>query len=201
MPLNQDTHAELDAEEERCPLPGRDDMIARYSAGSLTPQESDLFEVHLIGCATCQADVRLAAAIRAELRTRTQRRRRFSSAAVIAAAAAVVAIVLVPGVRDRSPQVHRSDRASTEPTPLSPTGEVAHASWLKWTRVPEAAGYNVKVFTADGTLVWDTRAQAESVAIQPLPLQRGNDYFWIVAAELHDGSVLRSAATRFRLKR
>jgi hypothetical protein len=204
MLSNQDTSTLPDDDDPRCPLAGRDDLISRYAAGTLTSEESDRFEVHLIGCENCQTDVRLAAAVRGELRTRTQRRRLLgrSAAVMAAAAAAVVVIVLVPRVSDdRATQIHRSDGASVEPTPLSPTGEVANALWLKWTRVPDATGYEVKVFTADGNVVWETRVKAESVAVRPRqPLRSGNSYFWIVAAELQDGSVARSAATRFQLK-
>lgn len=52
---------------EACTVAAGHDRIHRYVAGTLTPEELDAFEPHLLDCATCQSQVRQGFAIRAAL--------------------------------------------------------------------------------------------------------------------------------------
>ena len=74
-------------------------VVERYAARTLSESETELFEEHLLTCATCQSEVRLAAGIRAGLSAagRPRRTSRFVAGAgaglAIAASIAVLLIV------------------------------------------------------------------------------------------------------------
>jgi tetratricopeptide (TPR) repeat protein len=89
------------------------ELAARYVAGKLAAAELTQFELHLLGCDECQANVREAAMVRSALRVQ-HRRIRYAVAGVPAAlaAAAVIAWLL------------------WAPTQLQRLGQVANAPGL-----------------------------------------------------------------------
>jgi tetratricopeptide (TPR) repeat protein len=86
----------------------REEQVARYVAGALQPEEAAAFEDHFLACARCQAEVRVAAAVRAaapEFAVRPARRSRPLARAgwTVGLAAAAVVVLLVwrmPGARN-----------------------------------------------------------------------------------------------------
>lgn len=50
-----------------CDPSDREEMAERYVAGSLSPEEAEAFEAHLLECESCREEVRLAEAIREAL--------------------------------------------------------------------------------------------------------------------------------------
>ena len=70
------------------------DTPARYAAGRLEGPEAEDFELHLIGCASCQESVQLASAIRGELRDAPARSRRIRGWPVVLAGAVAATLVL-----------------------------------------------------------------------------------------------------------
>lgn len=87
--------------ETLCARYQSDETISRFAAGTLPDSAAEDFERHLIGCADCQREVRLAAAIRREASalTGTSRHGRVGRRAIAAAVALAAAIVAVSSVR------------------------------------------------------------------------------------------------------
>ncbi|HUF50065.1 MAG TPA: zf-HC2 domain-containing protein [Longimicrobiales bacterium] len=88
----------------RCTGEIADDTVHRYVAGTLGEAEETAFEIHLLTCAACQAEVRTGAAIHATLRTADsglasvpawQRSRRVLRWALPAVAAAALLLVVL----------------------------------------------------------------------------------------------------------
>jgi tetratricopeptide (TPR) repeat protein len=86
----------------RCPARENTDQVQRYVAGTLSPDEVEAFEVHLLECTHCQQEVREGATIRAALIERREegggarRRRIFVPALSFATAAAIAMWLLLP---------------------------------------------------------------------------------------------------------
>ena len=105
------------------------------------------------------------------------------------AAAAIAIILLNPArsLRERSTsesrEVTRETAITTAESPriLSPSGRVAEASELRWTSVPEADTYRVRIWNHDGDVIWTTETRDTVVAI-PSTVQRGISYLWEVDA-------------------
>lgn len=88
-----------------CDAIATDGVIERYVAGRLQPEAREAFEDHLVACARCQGDVRLAVTLRAELREPTRGAtarppRRWLMPAGLALAATIAAILWLPSRRD-----------------------------------------------------------------------------------------------------
>jgi tetratricopeptide (TPR) repeat protein len=75
------------------------EVVHRYVAGTLPPDELERFEVHLLDCTACQEAVRESATLRAALRRGAvgdRRSRALAWAAPLAAAAAMAVWLLLP---------------------------------------------------------------------------------------------------------
>ena len=72
------------------------DVAISYIAGALTPEENERYELHLLECAACQAEVRFAGGV-AELAARRRApRRAWIGGGALAAAAIAAVLVLAP---------------------------------------------------------------------------------------------------------
>jgi hypothetical protein len=122
------------------------------------------------------------------------RRARVRAATVIATfAAAAVAAVLLPLPIGRTPAppsevapAHRESAITTTVAPrIVPPGATAGASdSLRWTSVPRADRYELKMFDREGTLVWNP-VTSDTVIPLPANLSRGDapiTYLWKVEA-------------------
>jgi hypothetical protein len=101
-----------------------------------------------------------------------------------------------PTVRQGTMPPLRSTPALIFPRPnaVIPTGQVE----FSWTGVRNALYYEVRLVTADGDLVWETRTEENSA---PLPasvsLPTGQKYFVWVQAFLAEGKTTKSTAIGF----
>jgi len=109
----------------------------------------------------------------------------FATAGLAAAAAAVILIEPAGTLRERfSPrtEVHREAAITTTESPriISPSGTGA-ADVLRWTSVPEADMYRVRIWNQSGDVIWSGETRDTVVAI-PSQIQRGVSYLWEVNA-------------------
>jgi hypothetical protein len=163
---------------------------------------------HLATCERCchqlgsLAQLLGDAGVAAELRRleestdwRARRRHGIASAVTAAAlaAAAALAIVSLPprtvtvplGVSDDAVRVHRESAITTTVPPriVGPAGIAGPADSLRWTRVPHADRYQVRVFDRDGTLVWNPSTSDTVLAIPAHLIGRSpTTYLWTVEA-------------------
>jgi uncharacterized protein HemY len=100
-----------------CSLPGSDDLIPLYVAGTMNEQELERFELHLLECAVCRGKVREGAAVRTVLHAVPSRRTRPLIWALPAlAAAAAAAVILLP----RENELARLGRTAAPPFTAEP---------------------------------------------------------------------------------
>jgi hypothetical protein len=163
---------------------------------------------HLATCERCchqlgsLAQLLGDAGVAAELRRlegsadwRIRRRHGVASAVTAAAlaAAAVLAVVLVPpstvtvpiGGSDEAGRVHRESVITTTVPPriVGPAGIAGPTDSLRWTRVPHADRYQVRVFDRDGTLVWNPSTSDTVLGIPAHLIGRSpTTYLWTVEA-------------------
>jgi hypothetical protein len=157
-----------------CPSARERDLAVLYLAGKLPEGETQAWERHYFGCENCWQDVQRGSELRAAFgKAPVLPRIRavpFSRAWLALAAAAVLAIVGV-GVW----QLNR--RTAEEPTVLRSAGaaiarlEVSARAGgridLSWAPQPQAATYEVQVFSSDSTRVWKTDTSEPRVSIVP----------------------------------
>ena len=96
-----------------CPAEQDDDVVRRWTAGTLEPDASAAFEGHLLECARCQHAVEDLVAVRAELargRTRRRRSQRFARWIPLGAAAAIAIAWFMRASTDPLRQLARADQ-------------------------------------------------------------------------------------------
>jgi hypothetical protein len=159
---------------------------------------------HVASCGHCRSRVAAVSqliddpAIQSELsalRHPDLSRRRFSSrrgllVPGLAAAAAIVVMILGhvqppdgSTAGGAASTTHREPPATGDLTPaiVAPGALASRADSLRWTNVPEADLYRVRVWNSDGTIVWTTDTRATAVALPPM-LQADVRYLWEVSA-------------------
>ena len=188
--------------------------IAALAEGSSTDDERVAATAHLVTCASCRSqltELRAAlddGAITVALpRTGTPRRLRSAfvrgvSAAGLAAAA-VLAFAIVPNRarnEDAAPMRDETGALVVAPVTVAPVDVVFGAPVFRWSSVPRANGYRVRVFDAEGVVVWETRT-SDTTAVLPSPstLHRDVRYPWKVEARTDFDRWVGSALTEFQL--
>jgi len=89
---------------------------------------------------------------------------------------------------------------ASSPLVLSPQpGAIVHASdfTIRWSAIPNAAAYEVRIVTAEGDLVWRKRVRENSVNPPKQTLRPGLKYFVWVRVRLANGVTQQSAAIEF----
>lgn len=178
-----------------------DDGIAALAQGA-RPNADAI--AHVADCAHCRtrlaavARVTADASVRAEIQALQPRRRlsiprwtrRQLTVSGIAAAAAVVIVLLGPmraglagDQTDRNVEPHRelANVATTAPGILAPVRSASFSDSLRWTGVPQADLYRVRIWNSEGTVVWTADTRGTTVALPHL-LQPGIPYLWEVSA-------------------
>jgi hypothetical protein len=149
-----------------------------------------------------------------EIRPTTKPTRRWRWPAASAAAAVVLLVLSVgrigpfDGGRDQtSGDVRTLPELTLRPEVLSPReGAVVPARRLdqleiRWTAVPKAVYYEIRLVTADGVRVWDARVETTSRTIPAgLRVDAGQELFVWVRAYLPDGRSLQSGIVGFQLE-
>ena len=178
-----------------------DEEIALLAEGSAVHHDERLM-LHSAQCAECRSRVAAVAqlmddpSVGLELRaladeTPQVRRgpRRYVAYAGLAAAA-VAAIVLLGPAQERSnrdgdaatTEQHREPQTdATLPRVVSPTATAVPGDSLRWTAVPEADLYRVRIWDAEGTVVWTVETKSMTVEL-PAQLESGVQYMWDVSA-------------------
>jgi hypothetical protein len=167
--------------------------IAAYVDGVASADVRSRIDTHLTECLDCRDEIVDASRIAATMsRTKRARTTIWIPAAV---AAALVFILVRPNfVRDPGME-HREAPVTTTglPRALAPVGIMDSLPRLLWTSVPNADRYQVRVFSADGSVLWE-QATTDTVASLPstIDIQAGRTYYWKV--EAHTGFDRRAAS-------
>ena len=70
------------------------------------------------------------------------------------------------------------------PTPIAPRDAVARVDQIVWTSVPRAEQYRVRIFDAQGSVLWTIETSDTTVALpDSVGLSPGVHYFWRVEAQ------------------
>ena len=165
---------------------GADEVVA-YVDGAIAEEQRGRVQAHLAACADCRAEVRdVMAVVRTLPDVRRARRRLWIPAAAAVAAAAIVLVWLrPPSERTAIGDEHRKGSVTTTvaPRPVAPAGAVAAVDTLVWSSAPGADAYRVRLFDANGTVLWEGQT-IDTVA--PLPatiaLRASASYYWKVEA-------------------
>jgi hypothetical protein len=177
-----------------------DDVIALIADGYVDKAD-DKAIAHLSDCADCRArlvsvkTILGADEVKAELDSpqltlrraprRTWRASTFGIAGTLAAAAVMTIVFLGPKFRPQgSAPVHRESAITTTTAPriVSPSTAAAAGESLRWTSVPQADLYRVRVWDHDGTVVLGADTKDTTLALPSRLLKAGASYFWVVKA-------------------
>lgn len=210
-----------------CPGDGE---IAAFVDGTLEAARAGELRRHLAACDPCLDRVGLAARLEdspapeigGELLDRVRdlprpeaargSRRRWRWAAVAAAVLLALVVVGPLGLSDRGERA-QPDAVRDLPGPAEgpeilwpPEGAVIPAGrldglTLRWTEVPAAVFYELRLVSADGDLLWQGRSETASLTLPGgLGVAAGQRLFCWVRAYLPDGKSLQSAMVGFELE-
>ncbi len=208
----------------RAPACPDEEVLAGLVEGGVSEERRREVEAHLADCRDCLAQLGLLTRLaRAEADLPPVPARWLDAArgprrsgarswrwAVPAAAGLLVALGLVlrpepPGGPRPAPEVRAEPAAVANPAAaiLHPAeGAVLGRRQIaiRWTPVPGALSYEVRLTDADGGSLWEEEtADTESVPPATLALAEGGPYFAWVEARLADGRTLASRAVAFRV--
>jgi anti-sigma factor RsiW len=207
---------------DRSACPGSEELL-RGAEGRLESAARARFAAHLTACSACAAEFRLAAELEPwadrtarnlfpgarAISTLPRPRSRFAEALLAAAAVVVVALGVVY-FRDRgsgaspAPTV-RGDRPAswTSVTPIDGAIMTGAPSRLSWPGVDGAAAYELTLFDAESTLVWQSeRLVSPAIDLPPTAgdkLGAGGTFFWRVTA-FRPGERVLSPLMRFEVR-
>jgi len=209
-----------DSPTRRCPDEIR---LAAFVDGGLEPRDRARVERHLIGCDHClgqvSALVRLQDADLPEVDPELLRRARaipptrtrshwipawgWAACGVTACLAISVTLWIRPPQPAQKDTVRTSyARGSALELVLPREGAVLkrNAIEFQWTTVDRALFYEVRVLTADGDLMWQTRAEGpQTRPPADAAFRTGEHYVVFVSAWLPEGKAEKSSAVGFRV--
>lgn len=155
--------------------------------------------LHLASCGECRAEV---AEVSILVRSTGQRHRQPGWLAGVAAAA-LVAMLVWPRDAGEPPLEHREAPVTTTiaPAPRYPVGVVDSAPTVAWTAVPYADRYRLRLFTADGTVLWERESSDTALAIPTTThLRIGETYYWNVEAQIGFDRTVTSELVAFSVR-
>ena len=175
--------------------------VAAYVDRRLAPAERDRVEKHLSVCPECRGEVIEVAHV---ARTLPRRRRWHWLAPAVAAAAVILFIVATSkGIQQFAPDTgHRGEQgtAPVAPVPVAPAGPVATVDTLLWSSVPHTNRYRVRLFDADGAMIWQTQTRDTAVALPTsVRLNPGIPYYWRAEARVGVERWVESTLREFTL--
>jgi hypothetical protein len=198
--------------------------LAAYIDGGLTAQERGRLENHLAGCDYCLGQIAAITQMQeAELpqvdpivlrrarpipqvKTRSQWAQAWRWAAVSTAAACLALTITLwvrPSQRTESDTVRTGNVQPTTIEMVAPRDGSAVRRVdveFRWTPVNRAIFYDIRVLSADGDLVWQSRS--DNPAARPpagVKFTVGQRYFVLVSAWLPEGKTIKSSAIGFRV--
>jgi hypothetical protein len=177
--------------------------VATYVDGGVPGAERARIEAHLAGCTECRAEVTDVSRI---LRTAPAASGVPRRVWIPAAVAAAVALLWVGprAFHDQDMTDHRDEVVTTTvaPRPIAPVGSVDTVSALVWSSVSDANSYRVRLFDADGAVLWEREA-ADTVVPIPSSLTLRSEvlYYWRVEADTGFDRSAASDLVEFRVRR
>ncbi|HET9637008.1 MAG TPA: zf-HC2 domain-containing protein [Gemmatimonadaceae bacterium] len=159
--------------------------VAAYLDGAAQGERRARIETHLVECAECRDEIVDARRIMRTLPARRRRTRWLVTS--VAAAAAVVIISLLPGLSSTpGSSLHRAPASAGSPsiTLFVPVGTVDSLHDFVWSSVAEADRYHVRVFDANGTVVWERTTSDSTIAAAGITLATGHAFYWKVEADV-----------------
>ena len=86
------------------------------------------------------------------------------------------------------------------PIAVAPVDNVSGTPVFRWSSVPRANLYRVRVFNLEGIVVWETQtSDTTAVPRSPITLQSATRYLWKVEARTDFGRWVGSTLTEFQL--
>ena len=169
------------------------DTLAALAEGNVAAVPASELD-HVAECAECRSQLAMLSQtledpdVAAELRTLEARAIPRSSRLSLPwlgglAAAAAAAIVLVGPIRSRETATHRESAITTTEAPraLAPIEAASPGDSLRWTTLPQADLYRVRIWNAEGVVVWSAETR-DTVAVLPPMLTPATQYLWEVRA-------------------
>jgi hypothetical protein len=181
--------------------------LGAFLANSLSDNERDEAERHLVSCAECRSDLVEAqrVLISAPSPQRASRQRWISVAGLAAAAVLLVAVWPRNDVTVNPPRVERTTPAlSASVTIVSPAvnGEIETAKpTFTWNR-DDGSSYRITVTDEGGRPLW-SESTSDTTIVLPAStrLDHGARFFWYVDALRPDGRSITSGVNAFRTAR
>jgi hypothetical protein len=210
-----------DSPSWRCP----DEMrLAGYADGGLVAADRARLEQHLSACGYCLGQVSALARLReaklpephddllrrargivqAKPRSRWLQTWRWAAACAVTACLAIMVTLWVrphqPADKDTVRTGYVQPAAPELVIPREGAALTRPAIEFSWTAVTRALFYEVRVLTADGDLVWQTRADGpEARPPGDVVFRTGQTYFVSVSAWLPEGKTVKSSVVGFRV--
>lgn len=191
-------------------------LVERYVSGRLSNDPGlAALEAHLLGCGACRDEVRVALIVRAELAEQPGRapgrgahagRRRLRPGFLIGLAAAAALVLVVQRGARLEPAPGGTHRAPTQggaptPFPRQPSGQVSTARQLQWSGLAGADRYRVRVFNADGDVLWEAQGPDTVLSLpDSVRLTPGRRYYWSVAGRIGVDHWVDSRLTEFVIR-
>ena len=175
--------------------------IAAFVDTAMATAERAGVEAHLASCDECRAEVAQITELSLTFRQARRRRRVWIPAAV--AAAAVLALIVPYAARVPTSE-HREGAVTTTVSPraLTPVGAVDSLTALTWSSVPRADRYHVRLFGADGEVLWERETGDTSIAVPPaVRVQGATTYYWRVEASSGFDRTAASELVGFSVRR
>jgi len=195
-------------------------LVERYVAGRLNDnQDRGALEAHLLTCELCQEEVRIALIVRAEVaagesgpagpalklperegRDAPRRLPRGFLVGLATAAALVLVFQRQAAWLGRSNGAHRGATQAPALAPVlrQPTGQVSTVPRMQWSGFAGAQRYRVRLFNADGDVLWEAQGTDTTVALpESVHLTAGRRYYWSVAGRVDVDRWVESALTDF----
>lgn len=190
-----------------CDRVDREDLDTRYLAGSLNEELAEAFEAHYFGCDRCWAlvhqgvEVRSAGPLPSVVKSVPKKPARLARWAWTPLAAA--AAILVVWVGTREGRVTPDEEAGGGGMTLRGTADSLSVSAASargvltatWTSVTNASNYQVRLFTANGDVLWDRRVNDTTLTMarDSIPGASTGALFWQVQAlDLAGATLTRS---------
>lgn len=173
--------------------------IAQLVDGAGDPERRAELLSHLAACVVCRGAVASVArfltqpAARPEVAKVAGSTWRSSKLALtgigVAGAAAAAVVLFVASGQWKADEPRASSRrevtltVSVAPEAVAPAGTVAAVTRFVWTSVPRADRYQLLVFDARGTVVWEAETRDTALAMpESIILGAASPYFWKVRA-------------------
>jgi len=165
-----------------CERVDREDLDTRYLARTLEEGEAAAFEAHYFECDRCWRLVRAGTELKAlrepggaTLVPPARARARWLRWSWVPLAAAAVLATIWLGGRGPARSLPEGDDAVRGPGEILPVATLTGGQLaVSWARTPDATAYQLRLFDASGSVVWerriaDTTIRAPRDSLPPLP--------------------------------